>query len=134
MDEAKYTHRHHQRVRAEPWYRLSVWADTPLPGEATDETLLRLIHAAGLGRIRLEDVRNERFWWTSAQAIYDAGFDMLKDNDTDERPEHYSVTLGDELSRSSVEDFVAVFGHPVGTKEFIDGSASADQPESEVGP
>lgn len=118
MKEAKYAHRHHQNVAAEPWYRLSIWADTPLPDEPLAHTLTRLIEAAGLGQIRIADDRNSRFWWTTAQALYEAGFTILKDFEDSEPAEHYSVVLGEEIAKSIVESFVDVFRGPEQTGRY----------------
>lgn len=119
LKEAKYNHRHHQRTRAESWYRLSVWCDLPRPGESVEDVLLRLVHDAGLGQIRLEDVRNSFFWWTSASTLYEAGFDLVKDGEDDEPQNHYSVDLGLEPSREVVERFVTTFSEAMETRRFM---------------
>jgi hypothetical protein len=123
INEARYTHRHHQDRRAEPWYRLSIWADVPKPGEKDEDVLLRLVHAARLGRIKIEDVRNGRFWWTTANRLYQLGFDILKDGEDGEPAEHYSVDLGHEASRETVGRFVSAFRGPEQTGRFTDDSA-----------
>ena len=118
--EAKYVHRHHQknRVTPEPWYRLSVWADSPGAEESRLLLMQRLVRAAGLGRIRIEDERNSLFWWASAADIYDAGFQFVKDGDSDEPPEHYSVDLGPaEPTREVVQRFADTFRGPEQTGE-----------------
>lgn len=124
IKEAKWVHRGHQVVKVEPWYRLSIWADVPRPGETRDQTLLRLIHAAKVGRIKVEDVRNDRFWSCTAQTLYQAGFEILKDGEPDEPPEHYSVVLGHEATREIVGRFVAAFGRAEQTGRFIHDGAS----------
>jgi hypothetical protein len=111
--EAKYVHRHHQQRRAEAWYRLSVWADRPRPGETREQTMTRLIHAAGLANVRVDDAQNSVFWWTTVGELTSRGFVLRKDGDPDERPEHYSVDLGpDEPSREVIELFVGAFKGP----------------------
>lgn len=125
MQEAKYAHRHHQDFRAEPWFRLSIWADVPRVGEAVEETVLRLLRAASLGSIRIGDVRNDRFWWTTADRLYQAGFEILKDFEDGERAEHYSVNLGYEASREVVGRFVETFGSAEVTERFIDDDSTS---------
>lgn len=117
--EAKYVHRHHaKRVgKTEPWYRLSVWADVAAPDEPRTELMQRLVRAAGLGRVQVDDERNSVFWWAEAGDIYDAGFTFKKDEEPGEPPEHYSVDLGDEPSREDVERFANTFHGPEKTKE-----------------
>jgi hypothetical protein len=108
--EAKYVHRHHQSKKVEPWYRLSVWADVSRPSESTLELKGRLVKAAGLAGIRLDDERNDRFWWTTAARIYEAGFTFRKDEEPGEPQEHYSVDLGsEEPTRETIEVFVRAF-------------------------
>lgn len=115
--EAKYVHRHHQSARVEPWYRLSVWADVAGPEESDDDLRLRLVHAAGLAGIDLDDLRNAAFWWTTASHLYERGFALKKDEDPDEPREHYSVDLGrDEPTRELVEAFVRLFTGPEETR------------------
>lgn len=116
--EAKYAHRHHQKIRAEPWYRLSVWVDSPRPGETQLRLMQRLVRAAGLGRIRIDDERNSVFWWAVAADIYEAGFEFKKDGDPGEAPEHYSVDLGHEPTRETVERFANAFRGPEHTGEM----------------
>ena len=61
-------------IRAEPWYRLSVWADTPRRGEDRLDAVRRLLVAAGMGGIRIQDERNRVAWLATAGDILDAGF------------------------------------------------------------
>jgi hypothetical protein len=120
LDEAKYTNRVHQRGGdTRPWYRLSVWVDVQRAGESKAETLTRLVHAAKLGRIRVEDERNCVFWWTTVGTLNEAGFQLLKDGEDAEPMEHYSVDLGNELTRERVSEFVAAFGRPESTEGFV---------------
>jgi hypothetical protein len=115
--EAKYAHRHHQEQTAEPWYRLSVWVDRPRPGETRDETMTRLVHAAGLANVQVTDARNSVFWWTSVGELAARGFELTKDGDDDERPEHYSVDLGQDVpTREVIQLFVEAFTGPEQTE------------------
>jgi hypothetical protein len=119
QDEAKYVNRHHQKVRAEPWFRLSIWADVPREGETAADLMTRLVGAAGMGRIRIADERNAAFWWTTAASLYDAGFEIRKDGRDGEPEEHYSVVLGTEASREVVGRFVQAFLGPEQTGQYL---------------
>lgn len=114
VKEAKYTSRHFGQG-----YRLSVWASEPKPGETMEETLVRLVRAAGLGDLKVGDERNSRLWWAHASTLYDAGFGIGKDRYPGEPPEHYSVLLGDEATRAVVEKFVQCFTYSGETKGFL---------------
>jgi hypothetical protein len=112
-NEAKYAHRHHQETKVEPWYRLSVWADIAGPEEAEIDVLRRLVKAARLANLRVDEPHNAVFWTASAQALYQRGFSLVRDQYPDEPAEHYSVDLGkDEPSRQIVESFVSAFDGP----------------------
>jgi len=110
--EAKYVHRHHQKIAEEPWYRLSAWTDVKRRGESDVEALQRLVIAAGLGSIRLDEVRNSVVWWTTAAQIYDAGFSLVKDGEPDEPKEHYSIDLGNDPGREIVDVLAGLFKGP----------------------
>ena len=114
--EAKYIHRHHQQVAAGPWYRLSVWADTARPDEPKLDLMRRLVRAAGLNRVRIDEERNSAVWFTEAGRIYDAGFTLVKDGEVGEADEHYSVDLGNQPERADVERLAAVFEGPQPTE------------------
>lgn len=113
--EARYVHRHHQRQTVKPWYRLSVWTDVARHDETRLDLMQRLVHAAGLGRIRLDDERNSVFWWAEAGDIYDAGFTFAKDIKHDEPYEHYSVDLGEDPTTEVVAKFAGLFVGPEAT-------------------
>ena len=114
--EAKYVHRHHQGESGEPWYRLSVWVDSAEADETLEDTMTRLVHAAGLANIQVHDARNSVFWLTTVRELEAAGFHLKKDGDPDERDEHYSVDLGPVVpTREVVESFVAAFRGPLET-------------------
>ncbi len=119
-DEAKWVHRRRQRTAQGPWYRLSVWADCQRINESRDELMLRLIHAAGLGGIRLEDARNSQFWWSTVGELVSRGFLLKKDGYADEPYEHWSVDLGEQPpSVELVSTFVAAFRGPMSTGEVM---------------
>lgn len=116
--EAKYNHRHHQQARSEPWYRLSVWVTAAREGELEEQVLLRLVRAAGIGGIRLADLRNRVCWTTTAGRLYELGFDRRKDGDEGEPQEHFSVDLGEsEPARHVIVRFVSAFIGPRQTSE-----------------
>ncbi len=78
--EAKWANRAHQKAGGVgTWYRLSVWVDAPLPGESEDDLKLRLIRAAGLAGLRIEDVRNSVFWTTKVRELQARAFVFRKD-------------------------------------------------------
>lgn len=113
--EAKWAHRRHQAEGrpVTPWYRLSLWADSPRPAETVRELQLRLVRAAGLNGINLANMRNNVFWWSTAGELYDRGFLLKKDGYLDEPEEHWSVDLGDEPpSVDVVMSFVSAFTGP----------------------
>ncbi|MGL5857395.1 MAG: hypothetical protein ACRC35_03130 [Angustibacter sp.] len=112
IKEAKYADRYQRPAGEQSWFRVSVWADVARQDESEDELKLRLVHAAGLAGIRLEDVRNAVFYWTRAGTLYDLGFDLKKDGDHDEREEHYSVDFGSDPARPVVERFVQALKGP----------------------
>lgn len=89
-------------------YRLSVFADSPRPGETEAQLRLRLVQAAGLSGI---DLNNQRkyFVCTQAKELLDSPFTFWKDGDDDEKDEHYSVDLGDEPTVDDVKRFLAAF-------------------------
>jgi hypothetical protein len=117
MKEAKYVHRHHQREVEEPWYRLSVWIGSPREGETEREVLQRLVVAAGLGGLRVDEERNRVLWRSTVGELLDQGFTFKKDGYPDEPDEHYSVDLGPAgPTREVVERFVKAFRGPVETR------------------
>ncbi len=132
--EAKWAHRKHQREgeQEEPWYRLSVWVDVQREGESRQDTMLRLVHAAGLNGINLTDIRNQLFWWSTAGDLYDRGFLLKKDGYADEPQEHWSVDLGSEPpSVVLVESFVGAFIGPERTGVSDEHDQHSDQPQPE---
>jgi hypothetical protein len=109
--EAKWADRAHRKEFPDsgPRFRLSVWTDFAREGETDAQLKQRLLDAAGTDGIRIDDDRNSVLWWSTAGALYDAGFTLVKDAYPEEPSEHWSVDLGsDELTRARA--FAAVFG------------------------
>ena len=116
-DEAKWTNRRCGPEKGQPWYRLSTWGDVPRNGETLAQLMQRLVHAAGMNNVKIDEDRNSVFWWSTAGELYDRGFTLKKDNDPDEAEEHFSVDLGGDVpSRERVEQFVQAFRGPVPTQ------------------
>jgi hypothetical protein len=111
LNEAKRVHAYHRKADgSSPWYRLSVFVSQALVGESEAETVHRLMGAAGLSGIRLDDARNRVWWVTRASELYTAGFSFVKDDYDTEVAEHFSVDIGPDVpTEETVARFVAVF-------------------------
>ncbi len=74
-------------------YRLSVFADTRRPDEDDAAVKLRLVQAAELSKINLQN-QKKLYICSRAARLTDLGFKFCKDGDDGELEEHYSVDLG----------------------------------------
>ncbi len=93
------------------FYRLSVFASSPLPSESQAATEARLVGVAGLNGI---DLKKNKSHWVALRGEL-AAFDFYKDDDDDleECPEHYSVDLGSaEGLADACRDFLSRFSRP----------------------
>lgn len=97
-------------------YGLSVFADVARSGEDRDDLIKRLLKASELDGMDPE--KNKNVWvCTRAEELRESGFSFYKytadeDPESRERPEHYSVDLGDvepDPSVTTVEKFLAPF-------------------------
>ncbi|WP_103956478.1 hypothetical protein [Nonomuraea solani] len=96
------------------WYRftgvygLSVFTDVAHAAESEHDVIGRLLKASEMSNI--DPAKNKKFYiCTSAGKIMDAGFSFRKDGDDDERPEHYTVDLGEQPTLEVVERFLEAF-------------------------
>jgi hypothetical protein len=89
-------------------FTASVFADHARSGESRDDVIHRLLQASELAGIAA--TRNPSYWRCStAQELLDQGFTFQKDRYPDERPEHYSVILGDDPQIEDVQRFLDAF-------------------------
>ncbi len=89
-------------------YRLSVFAGVKAPGESDDDLKRRLVRAAGLSGINLDNQR--KMFAARAEDLSGRGLVFYKDEDDDELDEHYSVDLGLESPRDIADRFLEAFG------------------------
>lgn len=70
-------------------YGISVFGTVPLPGESEDDTIARL------WLVILTRLKDDRRYWVSTHSgnLLDRGFVFVKDEEPDELPEHYCVSL-----------------------------------------
>jgi hypothetical protein len=94
--------------RATGRYLLSVFADVAHEGESDDEVRQRLVDAAGLSGIKMEN-QKKCYICGQAKELSERGFTFWKDGDDDEQEEHYSLDLGDQATVDDVKVFLAAF-------------------------
>jgi hypothetical protein len=98
-----------QEFRRTGHHRLSVFADTRLPGETQLETESRLVQAAGMSGI---DLKSNRNYFVGRAGDIAESFSFHKDDPSD-RPEHYSVDVGtSEDLADSCDEFKDMFRGP----------------------
>lgn len=90
-------------------YGCSVFADTARAGETEDDVIDRLLVAADLVGM-VKDRHPKYYVCASAQRLLDLGYTFWKDEDDDEIPEHYSVSLGNEPTVEDAVSFLSAFG------------------------
>lgn len=89
-------------------FTASVFADHARGDEAREELIRRLLRASELEGIAPE--RNPHYWRCStAQELLDRGFTFDKDEYPGERPEHYSVILGENPQLEDAQRFLDAF-------------------------
>jgi|GEM_PF-5397180 hypothetical protein len=89
-------------------YTASVFADHARGGESRAAVIERLLDASELEGIAA--TRNPNYWRCStAQELLDRQFTFQKDGYPDERPEHYSVILGENPQLEDVQRFLDAF-------------------------
>lgn len=89
-------------------YGLSVFADGAHEGESDEDVIERLLKASEMSNI--DPMKNKKYYvCTKAGNIMDAGFSFDKDGDDDERPEHYTVDMGEQPTLEVVERFLEAF-------------------------
>ncbi len=99
-----------QEFRRSGHHRLSVFADTPRPGETPLDTERRLVQAAGLANINLDS--NRRYWVGRGRDLTES-FEAHKDGYEGEPREHYSLDLGDDAGLADAcQDFLGKFRGP----------------------
>lgn len=88
--------------------RLSVFADVVRDDESRDDTIKRLVVAAGLAGLDL--ARNKKFYICGAAGgLQNSSFGFYKDGDGDEVDEHYSIDLGDNVTPARAAEFLGHF-------------------------
>jgi hypothetical protein len=99
----------YRRIRCH-W--VSVFAAEAGQGESDEAVAARLLQASELGGI--DPARNPKYYTCRAQELLDRGFTFWKyDEEPDkskERPEHYSVDLGERPTLGDASRFAEVFG------------------------
>ncbi|MHA7176940.1 hypothetical protein ACX80D_09810 [Arthrobacter sp. Sr24] len=94
--------------RQSGYFRVSVFASPPLPGESEGSTIARLLDASELGGI--STTNNEKYYLcASAGAIERLGFIFVKDDYAGEIREHFSVDFGREPSLEDAQQLSDTF-------------------------
>lgn len=108
VDPTAVLRRARQAYRHQGAYRLSVFAAGPRTGETPEELRVRLLSAAELSGI--DPARNTKYYvCSSAAALYDRGFQFVKDGFPGEPAEHYSVDVGFDPGLDKIESFLEAF-------------------------
>ncbi len=102
LDRAQAAHEESGR------WELSVFADVTRATENSEDLLARLLAAAKLHGIVLQ---NNKYYWrcTHAAELLGLGFTFAKGGTPDERPEHWNVELGDSPTIDDVRRFLEPF-------------------------